>query len=234
MKRLMALTALLLFAAAGPALAEIKVSGDAYVGVFDKYLWRGFDLSGSEPVAQGGMDLSFKNLTFSYWTNVQLSGDPGEGYASGEGNETDITVNYAIPVGETATVNVGNIFYMLDGYADTNELYLGATFNTLLSPTVKAYYDYDEFKDDRFYTVSVGHSVEVAKAKLNLGALASYADNDAAHEPWNAEFSAGLDIPLSEQVLLKPTVLYSTPIGDDAKEVLDDETTAGLTVMLTF
>lgn len=214
------------------SLAAIEVSGDAYVGVFDKYLWRGFNLSGSHPVAQGGMDLSVKGLTLSYWTNVQLSG--AEGYASGEGNETDFTVNYAIPLGEVATLNLGNIYYMLDGYLDTNELYLGATLNTLLSPTVKAYYDYDEFEDDRFYTLGISHAFDLGKATLNLGALASYADNDTAHQLWNAELTAGLDIPVAEQILIKPTFIYSTPTGDIAKDVLDDETAAGLTVVLTF
>ena len=29
------------------AFAAIEVEGDAYLGVYDKYLWRGFDLSGS-------------------------------------------------------------------------------------------------------------------------------------------------------------------------------------------
>ena len=34
-----------------PVLAAIEVEGDVNAGVYDKYLWRGFDLSGSEPVA---------------------------------------------------------------------------------------------------------------------------------------------------------------------------------------
>ena len=228
------LAAALLFAGATSALAEIKVSGDAYVGIFDKYLWRGFDLSGSQPVTQGGMDISFHNLTLSYWTNVQNSTDSGAGLNGGEANETDITVNYAIPVGEVATINLGNIYYTLDGLNDTNELYLGASLATILSPTVKAYYDWDEFKDDRFYTLSIGHGIDLGKATLNLGALASYADGDASHELWNTELTAGLDIPVTEQILLRPTFLYSSPIGDDAKAAIDDETTAGLTVMLTF
>ena len=59
------------------ALAAIEVEGDAYLGVYDKYLWRGFDLSGSKPVAQGGIDVSAGAFTLSTWTNVQLSSDSG-------------------------------------------------------------------------------------------------------------------------------------------------------------
>jgi uncharacterized protein (TIGR02001 family) len=228
------IAAALLFAGATSALAEIEVSGDAYVGVFDKYLWRGFDLSGSQPVTQGGMDISFKNLTLSYWTNVQNSTDSGDGFKGGEANETDITVNYTIPVGEVVTVNLGNIYYTLDGLDDTNELYTGVALNTILAPTVKAYYDWDEFKDDRFYTLSIGHSFALGSMSLGLGALASYADNDASHEPWNAELSAGLNIPVIEQVSIKPTFLYSEPLGDDAKSVIETEMTGGVTVTLAF
>jgi hypothetical protein len=180
------------------------------------------------------MDLTFKNLTLSYWTNIQNSTDSGAGLKGGEANETDITVNYAIPVGEIATINIGNIYYTLDGLPDTNEVYAGGTLNTLLAPTVKAYYDWDEFKDDRFYTASISHSFALGNMSLGLGALASYADGDASHEPWNAELSAGLNIPVMEQVRIKPTFLYSEPLGDDAKDVIDTEMTGGVTVTLAF
>ena len=61
------------------AAAAVEVEGDAYAGVFDKYLWRGFDLSGSQAVAQGGVDLSAGGFTLSFWSNAQLSNDAGEG-----------------------------------------------------------------------------------------------------------------------------------------------------------
>lgn len=222
----------ILLAGATSALAEIKVTGDAYVGVFDKYLWRGIDFSGSTPVVQGGMDLSAHNLTLSYWTNAQLKTD--EGYEGGDANETDITLNYALPVGELLTFNVGNIYYTFDGAPDTNELYLAATLNTILAPTLKGYYDWDEFKDARFYTLNIGHSLELGKVTLTGGALASYSDGDGAHEPWNAELSAKADIPLTDQIKVTPSFLYSTALGDDARLALDDEMASGLTVTLVF
>lgn len=233
MKKLAVLIAVgVLLAGASSALAEIKVSGDAYVGVFDKYLWRGIDFSGSTPVAQGGMDLTSGNLTVSYWTNVQLKTD--EGYEGGDANETDITVNYALPVGELLTLNGGNIYYTFDGANDTNELYLSATLNTLLAPTLKGYYDWDEFKDARFYTLSIGHSVELGKVTLTGGALASYSDGDGAHEPWNAELSAKADIALTDQIKVTPSFLYSAPLSNDAQAAIDTEMAGGLTVTLAF
>lgn len=231
MKKLVLLTVLLL-AGATSALAEIKVTGDAYVGVFDKYLWRGADFSDSTPVVQGGMDLTAHNVTLSYWTNTQIKTDGV--YEGGDANETDITLNYALPVGELVTLNAGNIYYTFDGAADTNELYLSAGLNTLLAPTLKGYYDWDEFQDDRFYTFSIGHSLALGKVTLTGGALASYADSADNHEPWNAELSAKADFALTEQIKLTPSFLYSTPIGNDAQAAIDTEMASGLTVTLLF
>ncbi|WP_052464629.1 hypothetical protein [Geoalkalibacter subterraneus] len=39
---------------ANAADAAIEVSGDAYIGIYDKYLWRGIDFSAGQPVLQGG------------------------------------------------------------------------------------------------------------------------------------------------------------------------------------
>jgi len=40
------------------AQAAIEVEGDVYVGIWDKYLWRGFDLSDGRPTIQAGIDLA--------------------------------------------------------------------------------------------------------------------------------------------------------------------------------
>lgn len=240
------IAAVLVLAGAGATLAEekaakaspwnpVKVSGDVYVGMFDKYLWRGFDLSGSTAVTQGGMDLSFNNFTLSYWTNVQMKDQTQSGtfYQGGDANETDLTLNYAFDLGKVS-LNVGDIYYTLDGLNDTNELYLGATLNTLLSPTFKVYYDWDEFQDDRFYTLSIGHSLDVGKVSISGGALASYSQADYSNTLWNAELSLKATVPVTEQVSVSPSILYSAPLSDDAQVAIDTEIATGLTVTLAF
>ena len=62
---------LLLLVLVSPAMAVIEVEGDAYVNYSGMYLWRGADLSSGDSVMQGGMDLSFKGLTLSYWSNYR-------------------------------------------------------------------------------------------------------------------------------------------------------------------
>jgi len=227
------IVALLLFVLVTPAMAAIEVEGDAYINYSSMYLWRGFDLSDSDPVMQGGMDLSFKGLTLSYWSNLDLD--------SGEINETDITIDYSFDPSELVSVSVGNIFYSLEGLEDTNELYLGVTLNTILAPTLTLYYDYDEADETGlFYTFSVGHDLELSEAlTLSLGGLVSYnQESDYAigdYDDWhNYELSASADYALTDQISLSPAVVFSDSISDDADDVIDDEFMAGLTLTLSF
>ncbi len=225
-----------------PALAAIEVSGDAYVSVNSMYLWRGFDLSTKDfdPeadanfVVQPGADISFKGFTLSWWGNINEN--------SGNLDEVDLTVDYSFDASELVSVSVGNILYDVDGADDTNEIYLSLGLNTLLSPSVTVYYDYDEF-DSLFATASVGHTFELApNAGLNIGALGSYFDADkklfGSDESFlhNAEFSAGIDYSINDQVVISPAVLFSTPLSDDAEDIagIEDEFVGGVTVTLNF
>lgn len=240
MKKLtVVLVALLALSIAGQA-AAMEVSGDAYIGVFSKYLWRGFDLSGGLPVVQGGMDLSAKGVTLGYWSNYQTKNDPGTGLRAGEVNETDITLDYTKEI-DKVSVSVGNIFYSLDGLNDTNELYLGVAIDTLLSPEFKVYYDYDEADEaGLFYTLSIGHTIELAKGLgLNAGALVSYnQESDYSvgnYSDWhNYELSASLDYSPMENLTITPSVIFSEGISDAAKANIDSQLVSGLNVSYSF
>jgi len=221
--------------------AAVEVSGDVYVGVSDKYLWRGFDLSGSEAVAQGGMDISAGNFTFSYWNNMQLGTDEGEGLQSGESTETDIVIDYSTDLSEMVSISVGNIFYNLDGLDDTNELYLSLALNTILSPAFTVYYDWDAADEDGlFYTLAVGHDIALTEAlSLSLGALASYnqssdyavGDYDEFHD---YELSAGLDFALTEQVSIGASFIFSEGLSDEARDAIDSEMATAMSVAFSF
>ncbi len=227
--------------AAATAMAAVEVEGDAYVGFYDKYLWRGFDLSGSEGVVQGGVDISHKGFTVSYWTNMQASDDKAEGFKSGEATETDITLDYSFDLNDTVSVSVGNIYYNLDGLNDTNEAYVSVGLNTLLSPALTVYYDWDEAElDGLFATASVGHTIEVGeKVGINLGALVSY--NQASEyavgeyrEFHNYELSLGLDYAVTDNITISPSYMLSSGLSAQAKEAIDTETLAGISVTFAF
>jgi uncharacterized protein (TIGR02001 family) len=259
MKTLKVVLASMILAAAlgtSPALAAIEVEGNAYIGYFDKYLWRGFDLSGGLPVVQGGVDLSSGGFTLSYWSNIQTKDDDtdrdGElDYTGGDSNETDIIIDYTFSPMDKLSVSVGNIWYALDGAEDTKEVYLGLTADVLLSPEFKVYYDYDMAKEDGlFYTASVGHTFDLSeKLSLSLGALVSYnqesdyavyyydeaSDSDKTFSDWhNYELSASLTYALTDQLSITPSFLFSSPISDEAKKAIDSEVLGGVTVSFSF
>ena len=145
-KFVLAVLALAIFAT--PAVAEVKVEGDVYGGIYDKYMWRGYNLSSSQPVLQMGTDISFKGFTVSYWSNTMLSsstngdfvvnvdGEDINVWNSDETTKTDITFDYTFNVHEILTVSVGDIMYNFNAPGNTHELYLGLAFNTILSPSL--------------------------------------------------------------------------------------------------
>jgi len=247
MKKLNVILAALVLAAtfvASPALAAIEVEGGAYVGYFDKYLWRGIDLSGGTPVVQAGMDLSTKGFTLSYWTNIQTKDDyieyldtPVEG---GNATETDITLDYTFSPVDVLSVSVGTIWYALEG-VDTKEAYLGLALDVPLAPAVKVYYDYDQAKENGlFYTASVSHSFAASdKLSVDVGALVSYNDENwgvsEEYSEWhNYELSASATYAITDQISITPSFLYSSPISDEAKDAIDSELLGGLTVAMSF
>lgn len=244
MKKLTVVLATLVLAAtvaATPALAAIEVTGSAYVGYFDKYLWRGYDLSGSLPVVQGGVNLSSNGFTLGYWTNIQTKTDDGEGFVGGDATETDITIDYTFSPVDKLNVSVGNIWYALDGLEDTKEVYLGLSLGVPLTPTVKVYYDYDMAEENGlFYTASVSHSVGVTD-KLSIGASALVSYNDESdyavgdYSDWhNYELGASATYALTDQLSITPSFLFSSPISDEAKDAIDSEVLGGITLTMTF
>lgn len=230
------------------AQAKIEVEGDVYVGIWDKYLWRGFDLSDGRPTIQGGIDLSLASgWTLSTWHNFQLSSGPN--FESGELNETDIILTYAFDVGEMLSMTVGDIWYSLDNEQfgvteDTNELFVTATVNTLLSPTLKISWDWDAAEEDGlFYSADISHTFDlgqwVPNTALNLGALVSYnqhADGTVAdYAGWhNYELSVSVDYPLTDQLTISPIGWFSSGISSSAKEIIDTETAFALNLTFTF
>lgn len=233
------------------AKAEDGLTGDVYLGMYNKYLFRGVDLSDGRWVAQFGADLGYKGFTLSYWSNMLTKGYEGSpgGSKGGDITETDITLNYGYSPISLLTFNVGNTFYSLEGLSDTNELYLKTTVNTLLSPTLAVYWDYDEASDaGLFYTFSVGHTFAVNKnLGINLGALISYNQENWSvsedYSNWNnyeLTVSADYTLPCLEKLKISPSYTYSNAISHKARVLggaglgIKDESLYGLKVTYNF
>jgi len=218
------ITAFLTAIIASNALAEDKVTGSAYIGPYNKYMYRGLDLSDNQWVIQGGVDLSYKNFTLSYWSNFQAHSSANS--MKNNLTETDITLNYSFSPVELLSINVGNTFYSFDSpqFGDTNELYLKTTFNTPLSPSLTMYWDWGEStKTGLFYTFSIGHTKELTKeVYVSASALASYnMENPSASANYNNfhnyELSLGLDYSPIDKLKISPSYTYSNAFSSVAR-----------------
>jgi len=255
MKKMVSVLIVIVLAAlmvSSPVMAAVEVEGDVYAGVYDKYMWRGLNLSGSQPVLQGGVDVSAKGFTLSYWSNVQLSdgcssGDADCALGSDEVTETDITLDYTHEFGPVS-VSVGDIYYNFNVPGNTHELYLGVSADVILAPTLTVYYDWDYANDINadglYYSLAVSHSFDLMESlSLGLGAAVNYSDEspyltdgmDDVYSEWhNYELSSNLDYAITDQVSVSASVVYSSGISDEAKESLDSETATGVSVTFAF
>lgn len=217
----------------------LDVDANLSLGVFDKYLWRGINLSDGRAVTQGAVELSTGGFTLGAWGNAQLRDT--DAYDAGAVNELDFTIDYSFDVNELLSVSIGNITYVLKDLEDTSEAYLGLTVNTLLSPTFTAYYDWDEAEETGlYYTAAISHTFEPCQhAGINLGALVGYNDKSdysiGDYTGWhNYELSASADIKVTDQFTITPSLLYSSPISDKAKQAIDSEWLAGVNLSYSF
>lgn len=227
------------------ASAAVEVEGDAYVGVYSKYLSKGYDYSDGEAVLQGGMDLIAYGFTLSVWSNAQLKST--DNYGSGV-NETDFYIDYTFGLGEVVSISVGNGHYTYsfadDANESENEAYLGVTFDVLFAPEVYVTYAWDVPGDDGmtglFYTVSGSHGFDLnEKTALTVGGLVSYnqesyfaGDYSALH---NYEVTAALDYALNDNWNLTGEAVFSDALSDDAEDAgVEDEFVTGLTVTFSF
>lgn len=238
MKKLLLSLAIAVLAAASllPSSAlAVEAGADAYVSVASKYLWRGFDLSDDDAfVVQPGADVTIGGFTVSWWGNMSEN--------TGELNEVDLTLDYSLDIGELVSVSFGNILYDVDvdGANDTtNELYLSVALNTLLSPSLTAYYDYDEFEGNTYLVLGVGHDLELSKQlAASVGVSASYLYDDVLDDGWAhvLEVSGSLDYTVSEQVSVSLSGLYVGKLEDEAELYTgeDDGATAAVTVTYAF
>ncbi len=197
---------------------EPEVSGSASVDIMSNYMWRGFKLSESY-VIQPSVGVTYGSFGANLWTNWD-----SDWADESELTETDITLNYTSSI-DKLSLDVGYIYYGLESAGDTQEIYVSAAYDVLLSPALTIYYDFEE-GSGAFIVAAVGHSFEVSKGMdLSLGASASYnAESDYSIGDYsdfhNGEFSASVSIPVTDAISVAPIVAYSFPLSDDAENAI--------------
>ena len=215
---------------------EEQPTASADIGVFTKYIWRGYELSDDSMVIQPSLTIGYKGFSINAWGNLDTEFDDGDPTTDDDSDlsETDLTLSYERSFGPMA-VGVGFIYYSLNG-PDTDEVYLSVGADIPLAPTLTVYKDIAEF-NGWYVNLGVSHSFELPwKISLDLsGSMGYYYSTDDTFVEINERLiattnkykalhdgvlSAGLTIPLGRYLSLVPSVSYIFPLSDDADNLL--------------
>jgi len=192
----------------------VETSASASVDVMSSYMWRGFQLH-EDAAIQPSVGITYGSFGMNLWSDYNTE--------TKEAAETDLTLNYTFAM-DKLSFDVGYIYFGLDNATDTQEIYLSIAYDTILSPAITIYHDFDE-GEGSFIEASIGHSVPVGEYSLDLGASVSY-NADSAYaiggydDFHNANLSAALSIPVNAEISITPMIAYSTDLSDDAEAAI--------------
>jgi len=226
--------------AASPAWAEEdRPSAELSVSLLSAYIWRGQELSKDSLVIQPSATFSFKGFSANIWANYDT-----DLYHDIQGldnlTETDYTLSYQYDFGPVSA-QAGYIYYALDRADDSQELFISATLDTLLSPTLTVYREFAHYPGT-YLTLEVSHSLGLGNGlSLDMGLLGSalfsndsgtYPDPDDESDDYSGlhhgkaslsmtvPFSSFIHDPAAQYFSLRPEVNWIFPLsGDGSKDM---------------
>ena len=161
------------------------VTGSAALGIFNRYIFRGYRLGADSPVFQPALSLSYKGFSATFWGNIDMREKatpcfipdrPGQKSF----NETDLTLAYSATAGEFS-LTAGFIYYGTKYTTETQELYVGAGWNVFGKPTLTIYQDIDAYPGT-YFLFTLAQSFPLAKGViLDLGGSAAYFLGEGAY-----------------------------------------------------
>lgn len=214
-----------------PEAAGSAVTGAATLGVFNKYIFRGYELSKDSLVIQPGLTASYGGFSAGFWGNIDTREHETQNFIPDRPghrsfNETDLTLSYTW-VKDKLSLTGGYVYYNTKYANETQEIFGTVAYDIIGKPTLSVYRDFDAYPGT-YFNFSLGHSIKVYKeTTLDLGASAGYMWGDGNYwkTPSGTKYSAfhdgmvraGLTIPLTQKVSLAPVVQYWFPLSDKAK-----------------
>ena len=216
---------------------EEKPTASADVGVFSKYIWRGYELSNDSIVIQPSITVGYKGFSINLWGNLDTDLDDMDPAISdkSEWNETDLTLSYERSF-DMVGMEVGYIYYGLDGVDDSEEIYASVGLDVLLSPTLTVYREISHLPG-WYFNFGISHSFDLPKEiTLDLGGSVGYyhSDDDDFVEvddnlnPTTEKYrnfhdgliSVGLTVPFAKFLTFSPMIAYSFPLTGQADNLL--------------
>lgn len=221
---------------------ETKITGSASVGIFNRYIFRGYELSNDSVVMQPALSVSYKGFSATFWGNIDSDEHSTQSFIPDrEGqksfNETDLTLSYTYTI-ERFSMTGGYIYYGTKYTQETEELFLSASYDIVTKPTITVYRDITSYPGT-YINLYLSHSEKIYKdITLDLGASASYFVGDDNYwrtyesstgaytgEKYSAfhdgMVKAGFTIPLAKNFSVQPIAQYWFPLSSKAKRIVD-------------
>jgi hypothetical protein len=222
---------------------EDKVTGSAALGFFNRYIFRGYELSRGSMVIQPSLSASYKGFTATFWGNIDTNAHGTQSFypeAYGkEGHkwwdETDLTLSYTYSFGKLSLTG-GYIYYNLQYAEQTEELFIGAAWDIIGKPVITFYQDINAYPGT-YVNLALAHSFDLYKEKgitLDIAGSAAYMWGQGKY--WqtydtstggytgpkykafhDGMVKAALNIPITKAFIFQPMAQYWFPLSGDAK-----------------
>ena len=224
------------------AAEEEKVAVNANLGVFNQYVFRGYQIGKDSLVFQPSLGISYKGFSLCFWGNIDSDEHATQSFIPDRPgqksfNETDLTLSYTHNFGKLG-ITGGYIYYGTKYMAETEEFYVSVTYDTYGSPTLTLYRDITSYPGT-YLNLSLAQSWKVYKEiTLDLGASFGYFVGDGNYwKTYEAStggytggkyqafhdgmIKAGLTIPWGKNLVIQPGIQYWFPLSGDAGKKVD-------------
>lgn len=220
-------TALFFFTFSAHAFAE---NGPRYridLSYMSKYVWRGAVFQG-DGVFQPSLSGDMGNLSVNLWGNAGMTDKNG----ATQMNEWDYTIEYSYAAGSIG-YSAGVIGYTFpnSGGPGTTEIYVGASYETILNPSLTFYYDL-EAVEGTYISLGTGYRIPVGKiTNLDILGAIGFGDEKMNRALYGSGFSgAGLadvlfgvsaSFGILENFSVTPSVSFSSILDRDGQNSYD-------------
>ena len=176
--------------------ATLAADVEADLGVGSAYVWRGMVLN-DELVMQPSLTVVAGNFSFNVWGNFDLTDRDGAAVDSGNFSEVDLTISWTHSFDKVA-LDIGVINYMFPNAgltnSDTTELYVSASLDVVLEPSLTIYYDIDSI-DGYYASLGIGHTFAVSdKTEIGLSGSYAFADSGFRDGYFGVDSSGAVDL----------------------------------------
>jgi hypothetical protein len=213
-----------------PADSPRPITAGADVEVTSDYVWHGFLVNPTASV-QPNLWLKIGSLTISSWMNASRVGPRGQSLT-----EHDLTIDLTREAGPW-TISAGWTNYAFVDLAEgrySNELYVGATHDSYVQPTVQVSADVHQ-GSGTYLSVGASHDYALWREDVTLSPRLTVGYN---HYQWiavssmsDAALGLELSVPMMNgRVILAPSVTYSRSLN---AELFEHRTYAGVRVSVT-